>query len=323
MRGVTAKVLTAALLVLATSPAFAQPQPGQPGRFGFGMTGGAPSAAMLLRNEKVQEELKLTDDQKTAVQKAGETVNDKYKDDLAKARTDMDREKMADLRKTMGAELMKAVADVLKPDQTKRLKQIEVQAAGINAFTLDDVQAALKLTDAQKTAVKGAVDDMQKDVQDLFKDAQGDREKMTAAFKKIQDLRTDAVEQVVKGLTDDQKKTWTDLKGDKFELALGFPGAVGAGTFGPGRQGRGGVGRALESLKLTDDQKTKAQELVKASEEKTRALMTQAREDLLKQLKDVLPEDQFKQLKDELEKQNTAGPGNNPGGTRRNRNPNQ
>ena len=318
MRGVFAKVICAGLIVLAASPAFAQRQRGQRGQGGFGMTG-APGAGALLRNDKVQEELKITDDQKTAIQKASEAVTDKYKDEVAKARTDMDREKMADLRKTMNADLEKALADVLKPEQAKRLKQIEVQVAGLTAFTQDDVQTALKLTDAQKKDVKGAADDMQKDVQDLVKDAQGDREKMTAAMKKVQDLRTQAVEQVVKGLTDDQKKTWKDLTGDKFEVVLAR-GGVGAGAGAGGRRGNG-VARALESLKLTDDQKTKAQDIVKASEEKTRTLLTQAREDLLKQLKDVLPEDQFKQLKDQLDQQGALGAG---AGQRRNRtNPNQ
>ena len=143
---------------------------------------------------------------------------------------------------------------------------------------------------------------------------------MSAAVKKVQDLRTEAVEQVVKGLTDEQKKTWKDLTGDKFEVTLG-PGGFGPGA-GQGRGNRGGgVARALEGLKLTDEQKTKAQDLVKASEEKTRTLLTQAREDLLKQLKDVLPEDQFKQLKDQLDQQGANGQGNGP---RRNRtNPNQ
>ncbi len=222
MRGVHVKFLTAGLIVLAASPAFAQ-QPRRGGG-GFGPPGGmtaGPSAAALLRNDKVQEELNLTDDQKAEMQKAAAAAGEKYRDDLEKA--------------TLG---------VLKPEQAKRLKQIEVQSAGLAAFSKEDVQAALKLTDAQKTTVKGAVDDMQKDVQDLMKDAQGDREKMTAAFKKIQDLRTDAVEQVVKGLSEDQKKTWKDLTGDKFEVAIGqgnfgaiggggaFGGAVGGGAFG-------------------------------------------------------------------------------------------
>jgi Spy/CpxP family protein refolding chaperone len=214
----------------------------------------------------------------------------------------------------------------LKPEQAKRLKQIEVQSAGLGAFSKDDVQAALKLTDAQKTSVKTAADDMQKDIQDLFKDAQGDREKMADAFKKIQELRTDSLDQVVKGLSDDQKKTWKDLNGDKFEVARGQGNrggiaggatlALGAGAGG----GRRGVSGILETLKLTDEQKTKATDLVKANEEKTRQALTQARADLLGQLKGVLSDDQYKQLKDELAQQ---GAGGQRGPGRNRPNPNQ
>ena len=301
MRGVYVKVLAAGLVVLAASPAFAQP-PRQRG--GFGPPGGmtaAPSAAALLRNDKVQEELNLTDDQKADLKKVADAASEKYKDDLEKA--------------TMGA---------LKPEQAKRLKQIEVQSAGLAAFSKDDVQAALKLTDAQKASVKTAEDDMQKDVQDLLKDAQGDREKMTDAFKKIQELRTDSLDQVVKALNDDQKKTWKDLTGDKFEVAIGGGfGAGGRGGFGAagaGGGGRRGVSGILETLKLTDEQKTKSTDLVKANEEKTRQALTQARADLLGQLKGVLSDDQYKQLKDELDQQ---GAGGQRGPGRNRPNPNQ
>jgi Spy/CpxP family protein refolding chaperone len=301
MHGVYVKVLTAGLIVLAASSAFAQ-QPRRAGG-GFGPPGGmtaGPSAAALLRNDKVQEELNLTDDQKAELQKAAAAAGDKYRDDLEKA--------------TMGA---------LKPDQAKRLKQIEVQSAGLAAFSKEDVQAALKLTDAQKASVKTAADDMQKDIQDLFKDAQGDREKMAGAFKKIQELRTEGLDQVVKGLSDDQMKTWKDLTGDKFEVALG-QGGFGAGGGGIGGAGAGGgrrgVSGILETLRLTDEQKTKATDLVKANEEKTRQALTQARADLLGQLKGVLSDDQYKQLKDELDPQ---GAGGQRGPGRNRPNPNQ
>ncbi len=194
---------------------------------GFGAGGGAGrgfSVGALLRNDQVQEELKLTDDQKGDVQKAGETVRAKYKDEMDKARADMDFQKMGELQKTQGEDLEKAVAGVLKADQTKRLKQIQVQVAGLAAFSMDDVQSALKLTDAQKKEIKDVTDGLQKDTQDAFQGAQGDREKMADAMKKIQTLRTDALDKIVKGLTDDQKKEWKDLTGDKFELSFGRPG---------------------------------------------------------------------------------------------------
>ena len=209
MRSVYTRILTAGLLVLAASPAFAQPGP-------FGRMMQAPTAALLLRDEKVQEELKLTDDQKAAFVK----IADKYKDDFQKARTDMDFKKIGELMKAASEEVDKVVPTVLKADQIKRLNQLEVQAASLDAFTKDDVAAALKLTDKQKKDIDEAKAEFDKDRQELFKDApRGDQEKMAELFKKSQAMRKDAFDKVVTTLSDDQKKTWKDLTGDKFEFS--------------------------------------------------------------------------------------------------------
>ncbi len=245
MRRVYANVLTAGLMVLAASPAFAQ-QPRQPG----GRMQQPPSIEMLLRNDKVQEELKLTDDEKAAVKKAEDAVSAKYKDDLDKARADRDFPKMTELRKTMSADLEKALANVLKPEQIKRAKQIQVQAAGLAAFSMDDVQTALKLSDKQMDDVKQEEKDLQSDTRDVFQAAQGDQTKMADARKKIQTMRADSIDKIVEGMSADQKKTWTDLTGEKSDVALNFGGGggfgpggpVGAGGFGPG--GPSGFGGA-------------------------------------------------------------------------------
>ena len=210
MRNLYARAPLAGLLVLLASPAFAQP-PG--GRFGGMMQ--EPSAAMLLRDDKVQTELMLTDDQKAQFKK----IADKFRDDIQKARDDKDFKKMFELFQTASAEVDKQLPDILKPDQVKRLKQLELQAAGCAAFTKDDVQTALKLTDAQKKEITATQDDIKKDAADLLKDAQGDMDKMREAFKKIQGMRKDALAKVMDSLTDDQKKAWKDLAGDKFEFS--------------------------------------------------------------------------------------------------------
>jgi Spy/CpxP family protein refolding chaperone len=213
MRNVCAKVLTVSLVLLAASPAFAQRQGrgqgGPGGRGGFEMT---PSA--LLRMEKVQEELKLTDDQKAQFTK----ISDKYKDELATARTDMNREKMAELRKAETEDFDKAIPTVLKPDQAKRLKQLEVQAGGLRAFNKEDVQTALKLTDDQKKSIKESTDELTKDVQEMFQSAGGDRTKMAENMAKIQTMQKEALEKTVNSLNDDQKKEWKELNGEKFEF---------------------------------------------------------------------------------------------------------
>ena len=209
MRRVCVKMLAAGLVVLLASPAFAQ----APAR---GMRP-APTAASLLRNEKVQTELKLTDDQKASVTK----ITDKYKDDLATARTNMDRAKTGELTKLMNADLDKAIPDILKADQTKRLNQLVVQASGLDAFAKDDVKAALKLTDAQTKTIDDQKAEVQKDADDLLKDVGTDRAKRREAMQKVQTMRTEAVTKILGGFTDDQKKTWTGLTGDKFEFDFG------------------------------------------------------------------------------------------------------
>jgi Spy/CpxP family protein refolding chaperone len=210
MRTVFAAALTAGLTLLTTSSASAQPRPG-----GFLGMMQNPNAAMMLRDEKVQTELKLSDEQKEKFTKIG----DKYKDDFQKAFTDRDFKKVGELMKQAGEDVEKAAPDILKADQLKRLKQLEVQAASLGAFSRDDVKTALKLTDKQEKDVEEAKKELEQDAQDILKDAAGDREKMADAFKKVMAMRKDAVDKTVDGLTDDQKKSWKDLTGDKFEFS--------------------------------------------------------------------------------------------------------
>src|SRR5262245_32042176 len=208
-------LMTAALAALLAVPALAQFP-------GFGRMGGPE---MLLGNKSVQTELKMTDKQKDALKAAQE----KMQADFKKAREDMDFEGFRTAMENYGKALKK-IKDGLSKDQAKRLNQIEVQNAGLDAFDRDDVKKALKLTEKQQDAIKDAKKDLQSDVKELLTDARGDREKLTAAFKKVGELRTKATDKVLKSLTADQKKEWDKLTGKKFEMKMeGFPG------FGGGR----------------------------------------------------------------------------------------
>ncbi len=44
---------------------------------------------------------------------------------------------------------------MLKPEQVKRFKQIELQVGGVMAFNQPRVQEVLKLTDEQKEKIRG------------------------------------------------------------------------------------------------------------------------------------------------------------------------
>jgi hypothetical protein len=121
MRIRSARFLALVLAVGFVLPLFAQ-RPG--GRMG----GGGVNASMLLTQKSVQEEIKMTEDQIAKVDKIGKDLRDKYADDLK------DKDKRQETMKKMNDERTKALADVLKPEQMKRVKQIEIQLGGLNAL---------------------------------------------------------------------------------------------------------------------------------------------------------------------------------------------
>src|SRR5260370_22515102 len=110
-------------LVLLTSMALVMAQ----GFRGFGGGGGGN----LLKNQSVQKELKLTDDQIAKIEAVVKQVDDKFKEkrDTTKKIEDKQQrfEKFGELQKKISSEILKDLSDVLKPDQSKRLKQIQLQ----------------------------------------------------------------------------------------------------------------------------------------------------------------------------------------------------
>ncbi len=219
MRSLSRIALTVSLAALLAGPASAQQR--QPRQGGGRM--GQGGLAGLLQNESVQKELKIDKDQAGKVAEAVKQVRDAHRDDFAKLRDASQEErraKMQELTRTVSEETLKAVGTILKPEQVKRLKQIEIQQAGVNAFLRSDVQKALNLTDEQKQKIKAIAEESAQETRALFggrgQGGQGgqrgvDREKITA-------MRKQAMDKAAAVLTDDQKKTWKDLTGDPFQV---------------------------------------------------------------------------------------------------------
>lgn len=206
MRNLCKLTLTLALAALMASPALAQRQRQPRGGGGF--------RANLLLNQSVQEELKISSDQKTKL----EGIQKKMREAFAGGR-DLSREERQEkfqkvLKET--AEETKKVRTSLSSEQQKRLKQIETQQMGIRAFSDKDVQKALKLTDEQTTAIKTIMDDTQKKVREETKDlGRADFQKRREISQK---LNKEALGQIASKLTKEQKATWKDLTGKPFEV---------------------------------------------------------------------------------------------------------
>jgi Spy/CpxP family protein refolding chaperone len=211
-------VVALAIGALVTPAALGQ-RGGRGGGGGFG-------TVALLGQKSVQKELNLTDDQMKTVTELQAKARE-ARQGLRNLSREERRAKMQELAKADE----KAVADLLKPEQVKRLKQISLQLRGASAFANEEVAKALTLTDEQKEKLKAIQDETGKAIRELFQGG-GDRTEMR---KKITELRKGANEKAMALLTDDQKTKWKEMTGTPFKGEITFGGR--------GRRGGGGGGR--------------------------------------------------------------------------------
>jgi len=218
MNTLSKSLLALALMALTASPALAQRGGG-----GRGMMGGG-SLGMLLANPGVQDELKLTDDQKSKVTEVAEKVRDKQSSARESLQNLEGQERFAkqrELTREANAEIQKGLADVLKPEQTARLKGIQYQAMGVAAFEDEELAKALKLTDAQKSDIASIARESMEKSREIFQNAGDDRE---GAMTKLRDLRKDSIAKAESKLNAEQKAEYAKIIGAPFELRFGRPG---------------------------------------------------------------------------------------------------
>jgi Spy/CpxP family protein refolding chaperone len=208
--------LAIAAVLLSTSAAFAQNQQGRGGGRGyFGMQGG--SKVLLVQAKPVQEDLKITSEQAAKLT----SISDDYRADMRdfsagegasreerQQKFEQNREKIA----TLNRETDKKIDEVLNADQKKRLDEIALQAAGVQALQRDEIAAKLKLTGEQKEKIKKVLDEQSQKMREAFGDNGGGREKLN-------EIRQQTEQQVVAVLNDDQKKEWKAMQGKEFDLA--------------------------------------------------------------------------------------------------------
>jgi len=174
--------LAAILLWVPVAAAQDRPAPGTP--------------LALLSREKVQKELKLTDDQLKTVK--GLTA------DLKKGTV-----KSADLQ----ARLKKA----LKPAQLERLQQISYQVRGGQALLDSDVAGTLKLTEKQKDRLAALKDRADKELKMFLSVARFKNAEAMATF--IRKHYEKAGQKMLAVLSDAQKKQFTRMQGKAFETS--------------------------------------------------------------------------------------------------------
>ena len=221
----TMQMLAVAALLGSLTMASAQPPRRQGGTGGAGGPGGGQSGPIeRLKTKAVAEELKISQEQLEKLKVLSEELPSK-------------------VQAAIQAETYRQLGDVLSADQIKRLKQIEVQAAGLRAFTLPDVAAALKLTDEQKSQLETLRTETRTATQEAFSGLFGggqrpSEEKVAEARKKSQAVTAEAITKAQGLLSSEQKSTWANLVGEPFDTSS-LPLPTFGGAFGgrPGFQG--------------------------------------------------------------------------------------
>ncbi len=197
--------------------------PGGPG--GPGGFGGPPSMARLATIEKVQEVLKLTDEQKTKIEK----INSDFFKEMREA-FDGDRPDPEKMRKLRDGQTDK-LKDVLDADQQKRLTGVFVQLMGAGAVMDPAVGKEIGLTDEQK--------DKLREVLGPPPEGRPGREgrEGRGGGQSMQERREKMEKEVLAVLTPEQQKKLEELKGEKVDIDMS------ALRPGGGREGRGGRDR--------------------------------------------------------------------------------
>jgi Spy/CpxP family protein refolding chaperone len=231
---------------------------GGPGMMGMGGGG----MLDLVKNEKVQKEIELVDDQKDKIKTLAKEIDDARKAKFEKAQKenkDLSREERQKKMREMMQEGMKEMAEeskktdkkieeILLPHQLERIKQIQLQSqlqiSVALAFSSPDVAKELGLTDEQKEKIKAIGEESRKAMGEMRpgggrRGNGGDpnaerpsREEMQKIFEKMAKSREENEKKYMEVLTSEQKEKLEKMKGKAFDLPSMMP------NFGNG-QGRG------------------------------------------------------------------------------------
>jgi len=283
--------------LLVPGPAAAQPPAGG----GFNMF--RPTLADVIpRNPALQDELKMDAAQveklKAALDEAREDARELGPQLLNRDATPAERDKVF---KQMLEIHEKALTRALKPEQVKRLKQLDNQMAGFGMFTRPEVVAAIKLTDEQRRDIARISDDVYRATRDLTSRRPRAAGGAVAApdpdaDKKVEAVQKEALANAVSILTDEQRATFKDLTGEPFNMPgalgrLGFGAFAGLGT-GASAATRPGTILSVATqvvLKLTDDQKKELEAIQKDVDAKLEKMLTEEQRRQLGQMRDRGP----------------------------------
>ncbi|HEY3967709.1 MAG TPA: hypothetical protein VGM05_24320 [Planctomycetaceae bacterium] len=167
---------------------------------------------LLLRQQTIQKELKLTPDEIEKIHDHGEMQWEKAQSAHVLGAAERNR-KFAEMTR----ENEKFVKETLTKEQHKRLHQITLQMAGLLCVTRPEIASKLNLTADQK-----------KQAHELQKEARRDAEEVIHSTKKaerhekLRELHKTSLKSINELLTDEQEAIWSEMIGPPFKGDLFF-----------------------------------------------------------------------------------------------------
>jgi hypothetical protein len=238
-------IITTAILVFSYACPVAAQDNGQAAG-GRAQRGVRISRLLLLKIQAVQQELKLTAEQMSQLDKVAEQLREQRVKPL---RSEDLQLLTPEARQTVVQEQLQKVSafeekekdllgGVLAPDQLQRLDQILIQVLGPSALQTARVSEALGLTDEQKQSIastqRAALQEIRAQIQAL-----GPAADRAAMAKKVSALRQKMDNDVMAHLSSEQKEKFITLKGPAFEMP---PGSLRSLEAGPEARGDAGAG---------------------------------------------------------------------------------
>ena len=216
--------LIVAIAAIACS-AMAQGGGGGGRRGGGGQRGGGAqySPMALVRMAEVQTEIGLTDDQKTKVTDLNTSVRQKSTD--ARTAAGSDRAAQQEAMAKVNADALKSLGEILKPEQMKRLRELQIQWSGKSILATDkELQSSLSISEEQKTKIAELIAKQQAANREASQG--GDRQAAAEARTKNAKILEDEIDKV---LTDAQKTKLKELGGKELPKPARRPRGGGGG----------------------------------------------------------------------------------------------
>ncbi len=184
---------------------------------------------LLLDHKSVQEDLKLSEEQVRQVKQVKEKRREAFHKlgRLSPAEWRARAEEWGDPEKVL--------ADLLRPEQARRLRQIALQQRGVEAFADPEIARALRLTSEQKDKLRTIQENGRRTFRAVFRP--GPR---PDGWKKMEEAWKNEQKEALQVLTDEQRGHWQEMTGEPFRGEVRPPYREG---FGPHRGGPRGEPR--------------------------------------------------------------------------------